>query len=211
MRVGTIKETAADVRVVAATNRDPEEAVRQGRLREDLFHRLNVFPLELPPLRARAGDVRMLAETFLERLNGEGRTNKTFAPSVVEGLGAHDWPGNVRELKNFVQRSFILADDGLLSTPVAPVSMSLGFRGATEVVSIAMGTSLAEAERKLIYATLKRYNGVKRRTAQVLGISSKTLYNRLEEYNADLLDLSDEELDADADEDLEFDLVAPKR
>ena len=120
MRVGTIKETAADVRVIAATNRDPEEAVRQGRLREDLYHRLNVFPLELPPLRARADDVRMLAESFLERLNGEGRTSRTFAPTVVQALGSHDWPGNVRELKNFVQRAYILANDGVLSTPVAP-------------------------------------------------------------------------------------------
>ena len=211
MRVGTIKETAADVRVIAATNRDPEEAVRQGRLREDLYHRLNVFPLELPPLRARADDVRMLADSFLERLNEAGRTRKSFASAIVDGLRAHDWPGNVRELKNFVQRAYILADENELDTPVSPVSMSLGARAATETVSITMGTSLAEAERKLIFATLKRYNGVKRRAAQILGISSKTLYNRLEEYNAEAIDLSGETVDAETDEDLASDLLLPRR
>ncbi len=185
MRVGTVKETAADVRVIAATNRDPEDAVRQGRLREDLYHRLNVFPLELPPLRARGDDVAMLADSFLAGLNQEARTSKTFAPSVREGLTGHDWPGNVRELRNFVQRAFILADEGLLTTPVAPVSMSLGVRQDADSISIPMGTSLAEAERQLIFATLKRHGGVRRRAAHVLGISSKTLYNRLEEYAAD--------------------------
>lgn len=181
MRVGTIKETATDVRVIAATNRDPEEAVRDGRLREDLYHRLNVFPLELPPLRTRGGDIAMLAESFLERLNTAGRESKVFAQGLLESLGSHDWPGNVRELKNYVQRAFILANDGVLETPVAPVSMAVGSQNA-DAVSIAMGTSLAQAEQQLIFATLKRCNGVKRKAAQVLGISSKTLYNRLEEY-----------------------------
>ena len=184
MRVGTVKETAADVRVIAATNRDPEEAVRLGRLREDLYHRLNVFPLELPPLRTRGEDVAMLANSFLDVLNTEGRARKTFAPSITTSLRSHDWPGNVRELKNYVHRAFILADGDLLTTPVAPISMSQGSREQTETVSIPMGTSLDEAERRLIFATLKRCNGVKRHAAQVLGISSKTLYNRLEEYAA---------------------------
>ena len=187
MRVGAVKETAVDVRVIAATNRDPEEAVRQGRLREDLYHRLNVFPLELPPLRTRGDDVRMLADAFLERLNVDGRTRRTFAPSVIDGLALHDWPGNVRELKNFVQRAFILADDGVLSTPVQPVSMTGGSRDVTDSIAIPMGMSLAEAERRLIFATLERCQGVKRRAAQVLGISSKTLYNRLEEYAAEAI------------------------
>ena len=196
MRVGTIKETATDVRVIAATNRDPEEAVRQGRLREDLYHRLNVFPLELPPLRTRGDDVRMLAESFLERLNTDARAQKIFSPAVIDGLRSHDWPGNVRELKNFVQRAFILADDDVLTTPVAPVSMSVGVRDEFDTVSIPMGTSLAEAERRLIHATLKRHHGVKRRAAQVLGISAKTLYNRLEEYAAEGADATTSDDDA---------------
>ncbi len=190
MRVGTNKETSADVRVVAATNRDPQDAIRQGRLREDLYHRLNVFPLELPPLRTRAGDIRMLASAFLERLNRQGRTTKTFAVEVLDSLGTHDWPGNVRELKNFVQRAYILSDGESLVTPVAPVSMAPGTPTMPDTISVAMGTSLAEAERQLIFATLKRYKGVKRKAAQVLGVSSKTLYNRLEEYAAESLGIS---------------------
>ncbi len=184
MRIGTTKETSADVRVVAATNRDPEEAVRQGRLREDLYHRLNVFPLTVPPLRERGADVPLLAQSFLDALNQERRTTKVFHDDVVEALTAHDWPGNVRELKNYVQRAYILADGPVLTAPVAPVSMSLDGRGAADSVAIAIGTSLAEADRRLIFATLQRCGGVKKLAAQMLGISSKTLYNRLEEYAA---------------------------
>ncbi len=186
MRIGTTKETAADVRVVAATNRDPEEAVRQGRMREDLYHRLNVFPLALPPLRDRGSDVRMLADWFLERLNGERRTSKTFHDDVLAALMSHDWPGNVRELKNYVQRAFIMADGDVLTAPVAPVSLTLGSRNASDTVAIPIGTSLAEADRRLIFATLRRCGGVKKRAAQMLGVSSKTLYNRLEEYAAEI-------------------------
>jgi DNA-binding NtrC family response regulator len=184
MRVGTNKEATADVRVVVATNRDPEEAVRQGRMREDLYHRLNVFPIHLPPLRERGDDIRMIAEAFLEDFNNERRTRKTFAPELLDSLQAHDWPGNVRELKNFVHRAFILADDVLRAAPMVP---SLGPRKSEpEAVSIPIGTSLAEADRRLIFATLKVCDGVKKRAAQVLGISPKTLYNRLEEYASEL-------------------------
>ncbi len=198
MRVGTTKETAADVRVVAATNRDPEEAVRLGRLREDLYHRLNVFPLALPPLRERGADVRMLAESFLDRLNRERRTTKVFHDDVLEALTVHDWPGNVRELKNYVQRAYILADDGVLTAPVEPVSMTLDGKGAADSVAIPIGTSLAEADRRLIFATLRRCGGVKKRAAQMLGISSKTLYNRLEEYASTVpLDADDDRTDED--------------
>ena len=208
LRVGTQKETAADVRVIAATNRDPEDAVRRGRLREDLFHRLNVFPLELPPLRARGGDVHLLADDFLARLNRETRSTKTFAPALAASLGTHDWPGNVRELKNFVQRAFILADGDQLTTPVAPLSMALGSTTMPDAVSIAMGSSLADAERQLIFATLQRCKGVKRRAAQVLGISAKTLYNRLEEYASEgALPLDVEGPDDETVDDLERPLV----
>jgi DNA-binding NtrC family response regulator len=202
LRVGTTKETAADVRVIAATNRDPELAVRQGRLREDLYHRLNVFPIDVPPLRMRGDDVTVLAQASLDTLNAERRTSKKFAPELIEALAKHDWPGNVRELKNFVQRAFILADDGLLTAPLVPITTtSTGDR--IDAVSIPIGTSLAEADRQLIFATLKRCEGVKKRAAQVLGISSKTLYNRLEEYAAadpSGVGTSDEDDDEDYEE-----------
>ncbi len=194
LRVGTSKETAADVRVIAATNRDPAQAVRQGRLREDLYHRINVFPIEVPPLRTRGDDIFLLAQACLDALNGEHRTAKTFSAALLESLPRHDWPGNVRELKNFVQRAFILTDDGALTA--RPVTITTASGPRDDAVSIPIGTSLAEADRQLIFATLKRCEGIKKRAAQVLGISSKTLYNRLEEYAA----AGSSPLDDDVDE-----------
>ena len=111
MRVGANTPIATDVRVIAATNRDPEKAVADGKLREDLYYRLNVFPIELPPLRERGTDIELLAQHFLEVLNKEEGTSKTFSPATIAALYAHSWPGNVRELKNYVQRAFILADE----------------------------------------------------------------------------------------------------
>jgi len=184
-RVGATRETAVDVRVIAATNRDPHEAVERGRLREDLFHRLNVFPLHLPPLRHREGDVQLLAQSFLDAMNTEARTKKSFDPGVFEQMLMHEWPGNVRELKNYVQRSFILSDDARIVTPVQALSLVGSGTTVRQTVSIAIGMSLAEADRQLIFATLKQVGGVKKRAAEVLGISAKTLYNRLLEYGVD--------------------------
>ena len=110
MRVGMNTPIATDVRVIAATNRTPEKAVADGKLREDLYHRLNVFPMQMPPLRERGTDIEILAQHFLDRLNKEEGTNKVFSPAAVAALYAHNWPGNVRELKNYVQRAYILAD-----------------------------------------------------------------------------------------------------
>lgn len=111
MRVGSHDEIVADVRVVAATNRNPEKAVQDGSLREDLYHRLSVFPLELPPLREREDDIALLAQHFLDELNTENSTNKKFCPSALSTMLNYTWPGNVRELRNFVYRSYILSDD----------------------------------------------------------------------------------------------------
>src|SRR5690606_16374933 len=111
MRVGTHEEIAANVRVVAATNRNPEQAVAKGTLREDLYHRLSVFPLVLPPLRERGDDILLIADHFLERLNEEYSTAKRFSDEAKEAMLAYSWPGNIRELRNYVYRSYILADD----------------------------------------------------------------------------------------------------
>src|ERR671919_394770 len=110
MRVGTTSPISADVRVLAATNRNPEAAVADGKLREDLYHRLNVFPMAMPPLRERGTDIELLARHFLEKFNQEEGTKKTFSPAAIAALYSHSWPGNVRELKNYVQRVYILAD-----------------------------------------------------------------------------------------------------
>lgn len=184
MRVGTNREIETDVRVIAATNRNPMEAVADGKLRADLYHRLNVFPLELPPLRERGKDVELIAQDFLEQLNTSHHGKKTFAPEVLGSLGAHRWPGNVRELKNYVQRAYIMASDDVISASVVPLQMSPNAPVSESVITISVGTSLADADRHLIFATLEQCGGVKKRAAEVLGISLKTLYNRLEEYAA---------------------------
>jgi DNA-binding NtrC family response regulator len=182
MRVGTTKEIETDVRLIAATNRDPEQAVAEGKLRLDLYHRLNVFPINLPPLRERGKDVELLAQAFLEELNERHGTKKQFPAAVREMLASYPWPGNVRELKNYVQRAHIMAgNDGDLTAAV-PLQISLSKPVAGTAVTIPFGTSLADADRQLILATLEQCGGVKTRAAEILGISLKTLYNRLVEY-----------------------------
>jgi len=191
-RVGGDQEVEFKVRVVCATNRCPDEAVKAGILRSDLLCRLSVIPVELPALRDRGGDKDLLADLFLDRLNAEGKTAKTFSDESRHFLHSYSWPGNVRELKNLVQRAYLLADreldlaaarsmsgtlsSGTSASPVAaPVEME-------DQVVVPLGTSLAETERSLIYATLNRCGGNKTRAAEVLGVSLKTLYNRLHEY-----------------------------
>lgn len=177
-RIGGNEPITVDVRVLAATNRRPEEAVSKGKLREDLLYRLNVFPIQLPALRDRKEDVELLAEHFLQLLNREHDTKKEFTRPAVARLKSHNWPGNVRELKNLVHRAFILADEhiGLDSLPLG-VQETQGSN-----LNVKVGTSLGEAERRLILATLEECDGDKKKAAEILGISLKTLYNRLNEY-----------------------------
>lgn len=181
MRVGSHEEIKADVRVVAATNRNPEQAVSKGTLREDLYHRLSVFPLELPPLREREDDICLLAEHFLELLNREHGTSKVFCPDALAAMLNYAWPGNIRELRNFVYRSYILSDD-MVSGDFS--SFELNAVSSHTEISVPIGVPLADANRQLILATLKQCGGVKKAAAEMLGISLKTLYNRLEEYGA---------------------------
>ncbi|MFN7834746.1 MAG: sigma-54-dependent transcriptional regulator [Burkholderiaceae bacterium] len=181
MRVGTNKEIATDIRVIAATNRDPLQAVEEGKLRGDLYHRLNVFPLVLPPLRERGKDIELLAENFLEYLNKDGQTEKNFSKAFLGSLHEHCWPGNVRELKNYVQRAYIMADGTEINHEMAPLQVALARTDSSPIVSIPVGTSLADVNRILIMATLDAIR-IKKTAAKVLGISLKTLYNRLEEY-----------------------------
>ncbi len=184
MRVGTNREIACDIRIVAATNRDPEQAVREGKLREDLYYRLSVFPIKLPALRERGDDILFLANRFLQGLNQESGKNKEFSPRAVAALQQYEWPGNVRELKNYVRRAFIMADGDKLDADMLTPRVTPAGEGASGHVSVPVGETLAEADRRLILATLERCNGVKKQAAAVLGISPKTLYNRLEEYAA---------------------------
>ena len=180
-RVGGSDEIPVDVRVIAATNRDPVEAIEQGRLREDLYFRLNVFPLKVPPLRERPEDVPLLAERFLAAMNAEAGTGKHFTEAALEVLSRHRWPGNVRELKHAVKRAYILADKVIDAghVPTDDAGPPL-FGGDKERLSA--GMSISEAERRLIDLTLAHFDGDKKRTARALGVSLKTLYNRLNQY-----------------------------
>ena len=180
MRVGGTQQIASEVRVICATNRDPEKAITDGKLREDLFHRLNVFPIRLPPLRERDTDLEQLAQYFLDELNRVEGTNKTFSRDALVRLYQHPWPGNVRELKNFVQRNFIMADDVIECEMTVTEPTPKSDDGTT--ITIRVGTPLEEVERRVTMATLAYCGHVKRKAAEILGVSLKTLYNRLETY-----------------------------
>lgn len=178
-RVGGTEPIKVDVRIVAATSRRVDEAVAAGKLREDLFYRLNVFPIQLPPLRERGDDIELLADHVLAELNREAETAKHFTRACLDRLHRHSWPGNVRELQNVIRRAFILAegDVGVDSLPLE-VNEELS---ATSLVT-RVGTPIAEVEKRLILATLEHCDGDKKKAADVLKISLKTLYNRLNEY-----------------------------
>jgi two-component system response regulator AtoC len=194
-RVGTNTPVATDVRLIAATNRVPERAVSEGKLREDLYHRLNVFPIQLPPLRERGTDIELLAQRFLEALNRQDNTSKSFTPTAIAALYAHTWPGNVRELRNYVHRVFILADE-VIDAALAPETFVEPKR--SPVLSVRVGSTLEEVNRRLIEATLAECGNVKRRAAEMLGISLKTLYNRLVEYHGRSSTDPDDPADEDA-------------
>jgi DNA-binding NtrC family response regulator len=185
-RVGGEQEMSVNVRIVAATNRDPNEAVTKGLLREDLLYRLAVFPLPLPPLRARDSDIELLAQHFLNELNTAAGANKAFSAAARNFLFRHGWPGNVRELKNAVQRAFIMADAEVnFDMPEKSVAArDQPAAGGGSSLRFAVGMPLASIEREVIVATLAYCLGRKREAAELLGISLKTLYNRLNEYNS---------------------------
>jgi len=186
MRIGTARPVETDVRIIAATNRDPMEALRSGKLREDLYHRLHVFPLTLAPLRERGEDIELIATHFLNEMNEASGTRKKFAPGALARMRQHPWPGNVRELKNFIHREYIMAgEEGIegptLDTQSAPLR-TLGTSSAMPSITVTLGTPLSVVARELILSTLEHCGGERKRTAEMLGICTKTLYNRLREY-----------------------------
>jgi DNA-binding NtrC family response regulator len=186
-RVGAVREFQVDVRMIAATNADPDGLIRDGILREDLYYRLSVFNLHLPPLRDRVEDIPLLAERFLEEFRGESsRAISGFSESAMELLMTHRWPGNVRELRNAVQQSVILCADGEIQPENLPSRLRSGSVGVRSTegrsITVPVGVSIAEAEEALIRETLRSYRGEKARTAKTLGISLKTLYTRLHRY-----------------------------
>jgi len=190
-RVGGSESIPVDVRLVAASNRDPALSVKQGQLRRDVLYRLNVFPIAVPPLRQRGADVELLARAFLDGVNQRDGTVKRFADDAVERLRLHPWPGNVRELRNAVERAAIVADQLIAASDLpqeiggraaAPLEPLAGDEG--QAFTVEVGCSLASVEKRLILATLRHCAGDKRRAAAQLGISVRTLYQRLSVYRA---------------------------
>jgi two-component system, NtrC family, response regulator HydG len=180
-RIGGHSPVKVDVRVVAATNRDPNQAVAEGLLREDLLYRLLVFPIHLPPLRSRGEDLDLIADHFLAQHNRRAGTSKELTRAARERLRTHSWPGNVRELRNVIERAFIMADTHVDAECLSLAGASAIAATGEENLGIRVGMSNEEVERILTLATLDHY-GEKKRTAEVLGISLKTLYNRLNSY-----------------------------
>src|SRR5580658_5599409 len=172
------------LRVLAATNRCPLQAVQNGQLREDLLYRLAVFPVRMPPLRERGDDVDLLAGHFLAELNARSRTQKRLSALARMTLRQHSWPGNVRELRNCIERAFILGDTVLELAPLMQGSMRDAERVSEDKrLDIRVGSRIHDMERSLIEATLDYFHGNKRRAADALGCSLKTLYNKLNGYS----------------------------
>jgi DNA-binding NtrC family response regulator len=180
-RLGGRQEQAVDVRVIAATNVDPVEATQKGKLREDLYYRLNVFAIHLPPLRERKEDVPLLAQAFINEFNT--RNNKSVAAvdqPAMRILEQYDWPGNIRELRNVIERAIILADGRFIEVSHLPPNLAVAERGAASpALTLSPGTTVEEAERRLILLTLEHTRNNKTRAAEILGISLKTLHNKL--------------------------------
>ena len=168
LRVGGTRPLKVDVRVVAASNRTLDQAVAEGRLREDLLYRLMVFPIRLPPLRERVSDIELLASGFLADLNGSSSNPKYFAPATVEMLRRHHWPGNVRELRNVVERAFILATD-VIEPECLPFQDLPSGRQEGNALTFEIGTSIEETERRMIVATLAHLEGDKRKAGLLRG------------------------------------------
>lgn len=181
-RVGGGVAIPLDVRIIAASNRNPVNAVAEGRLREDLMYRLHVFPLQMPLLQERGDDIPMLARHFLEQLNVGQRQGKRLGPGVVERLRQMPWPGNVRQLKNAIQRAWILADDHTIAASCFGEPVSHKVNNSGPVLNISIGKKLADIEKAVILATLRECSGRREEAASILGLSLKTLYNRLREY-----------------------------
>ena len=179
-RLGGRQEQSVDVRVIAATNRDPVEAVRDGKLREDLFYRLNVFTVELPPLRARREDIPLLTQAFLTEFNQRnGKSVRGVDQDAMYLLERYPWPGNIRELRNVIERATILAEGDFVEQRHLPPTVVARSEESLPTVTLSPGTTVDEAERRLILLTLEHTRNNKTRAAEILGISLKTLHNKL--------------------------------
>jgi DNA-binding NtrC family response regulator len=179
-RLGGRLEISVDVRVIAATNVVPQEAVNTGKLREDLFYRLNVFAIDLPPLRERREDIPLLVQSFLNEFNRTNAKNiRAVDQEAMYILERYPWPGNIRELRNVIERATILADSEFIEPKHLPPTLISRGEESLPTMTISPGTTVDEAERRLILLTLDHTRNNKTRAAEILGISLKTLHNKL--------------------------------
>ncbi|HXE79909.1 MAG TPA: sigma-54 dependent transcriptional regulator [Vicinamibacterales bacterium] len=179
-RLGGRTEQLVDVRVIAATNANPSEAVKNGKLREDLYYRLNVFTIELPPLRQRKEDIPLLIQSMLGEFNTRnGKRVSAVDPAAMRILEQYNWPGNVRELRNVIERAVILASGEFIEPRHLPPLAVDAPDASRPVLALTPGITVEEAERRLILLTLEHTNDNKTRAAEILGISLKTLHNKL--------------------------------
>lgn len=190
-RLGSKVETPVDVRVLAATNKVPEEAVARGELRGDLYYRLNVFNIHMPPLREHKEDLPQLVEALISDMNEKhGRNVAAVNDAVLQAFNSHNWPGNVRELRNTLERAIIVCDGSVIEPRHLPPNFgSSGLKvsandGGAGGIRLEVGTTVEEAEKMLILKTLAATNNNKTRAAEILGISLKTLHNKLKEYGS---------------------------
>jgi len=179
-RLGGRNEQTVDVRVIAATNVNPADAVKNGKLREDLYYRLNVFAIELPPLRLRKDDLSLLVQSFLAEFNDRNHKSvSALDPASMRILEQYNWPGNVREVRNVVERAVILSSGEFIEPKHLPPLVTNSPDVVKPVVALEPGTTVEEAERRLILMTLEHTRDNKTRAAEILGISLKTLHNKL--------------------------------
>jgi transcriptional regulator with PAS, ATPase and Fis domain len=185
-RLGSKVETSVDVRVLAATNKVPDDAVAQGQLRQDLYYRLNVFNIHMPALREHKEDIRDLVKQLLAEMSQKhDRKVSDVSEAVLNLFQGYSWPGNVRELRNTLERAVIVCEGGLIETKHLPPGFGQSVRPVVndpDAVHLGVGTTVEEAEKLLILKTLQSTNNNKTRAAEILGISLKTLHNKLKEY-----------------------------
>src|SRR6056297_3416820 len=180
-RVGGEKTQEVDVRVISATNRDLKSEIEEGRFREDLFYRLNVVNIHVPPLRDRKEDIPLLISAFLQEFSEENQKNiEGIDPRARLALYNYHWPGNIRELRNCIESAVVMSKGNIISYDDLPPTVTSG--SDTDYIKIEVGSSMEDAEREMIRATLHRENGNKSRTADVLGIGRKTLHRKIQEY-----------------------------
>jgi transcriptional regulator with PAS, ATPase and Fis domain len=186
-RLGSKNEISVDVRVLAATNKIPEEAVSKGELRNDLYFRLNVVQITMPPLRDHLGDLEPLSQALIEELNRKHNTRvKAVDGTLLEAFRRHSWPGNIRELRNTLERMMVLSTSEVLRSADLPGDFGKAATTAMgDDLHLRPGMTVGEAERRLIFETLAFTSNNKTRAAEMLGISLKTLHNKLKEYEAE--------------------------